>query len=264
MTHFDAHTAVIVGLGSAGRRHLRNLRTLGVERFILVRTGRSTLGEVEEAPPGTVAVRSVEAAIERGPTIAVISNPTSMHVEPAIAVAEAGCHLLIEKPVVHRLEDLSRLTEAVGRAGVTAAVGCQFRFHPLIERLRSLIGGERLGRVYAARAVYREHLPAWHPWEDHRHGYAAREDLGGGCIRTLIHAPDILRYLFGPIESASAAIARCPSLETSVPDDAASLTLGFEAGVTDLITTDGRVTGVKVGDETLHADAVILASGGFE
>jgi len=41
-------------------------------------------------------------------------------------------------------------------------------------------------------------------------------------------------------------------------------TIRFEAGVTDLITTDGRVTGVKVGDETLHADAVILASGGFE
>ncbi len=41
-------------------------------------------------------------------------------------------------------------------------------------------------------------------------------------------------------------------------------TIRFEAGVTDLVTIDGRVTGVKVGDETLHADAVILASGGFE
>lgn len=224
-------TALIVGLGSAGRRHMRNLHALGVERFVLCRSGRSTMGPVDDAPAGTVTESTIEAALSHRPTLAVISTPTALHLDPALAAAEAGCHLLIEKPVSHTLDGLERLRAAVESRGLTAAVGCQFRFHPLLESLRERLRVGRLGTVHSARAVYREYLPGWHPWEDHRRTYPAKEALGGGAIRTLIHAPDALRWLFGPIEAAHAVVSRCADLGTDVPDDAATLALGFASGV---------------------------------
>jgi predicted dehydrogenase len=190
---------LIAGLGSIGRRHLRNLRTLGEEDFLLFRTGRSTLPDDELT--GLPAETDLRRALEAKPQAVIVANPTALHLDVAIPAAEAGCHLLLEKPVSGSLDRLDELQAALQRGGGRALVGFQFRFHPGLQRLKQLLAEGAIGRVVSARATWGEYLPGWHPWEDYRKAYAARPDLGGGVVLTLCHPLDYLGWLLGEVES---------------------------------------------------------------
>src|SRR5262245_3707061 len=99
---------LLVGYGSIGRRHLTNLSALGVDDWAVVHTGRGTLPL--EAPPGARIHAELGVALRHEePTIAVIANPTSEHAASAAACLDAGCHVLLEKPVSDSTTGLDRL-----------------------------------------------------------------------------------------------------------------------------------------------------------
>ena len=94
-------------------------------------------------------------------------------------------------------------------------------------RAKRLITDGEIGRIISAHVHFGEYLPAWHPWEDYRKGYAARADLGGGVVRTQSHALDYLPWLVGKVESVWGFTARLSDLEVDV-DDTAKIGLRFE------------------------------------
>ena len=221
-------TIMICGLGSIGRRHLRNLRALGREDVVLFRTGKSTLPDDELA--GLPIEYDLDQALDRWqPEAAVISNPTALHLEVAIPTAEAGCHLLIEKPVSHSMDGMDDLREALRKGGGRVLVGYQFRFHPGLYVVKQLLEDETIGRLFSARVHWGEYLPDWHPWEDYRHSYSARSDLGGGVVLTLSHPFDYLRWLLGEVEAVTAETSGAGYLELQV-EDSAEIILTFEKG----------------------------------
>ncbi len=227
---------LICGLGSAGRRHLKNLKTLGCQPFVLYRTFRATIAdELSDPWPST---SDLEEALSYKPRVAVIANPTSKHLEVALAAARAGCHLFIEKPLSNSLAGCRELVDIVCRNRLVTMIGCQFRFHPLLLSLRRQLSEGRLGEVLGARAEWGEYLPDWHPWEDYRASYSAQSELGGGVILTLIHPLDYLMWLFGPVSETQAAIRRVPSLQTGVSDDWADITVRFAGGAIGQIHLD--------------------------
>jgi predicted dehydrogenase len=218
---------LIAGLGSIGRRHLRNLLALGERDILLYRTGHSTLpdDELAEFPVET----DLNAALAHQPDGMIVSNPTSLHLEVAIPAAEAGCHLLLEKPISHSLAGIDELQEAVARAGGQVLVGYQFRFHPGLQQISRLLVEGAIGRPLSIRAHWGEYLPGWHPWEDFRQGYSARADLGGGVILTLSHPLDYLRWLVGEVDSLWAFAGQLSDLALSV-EDTAEIGLSFANG----------------------------------
>jgi predicted dehydrogenase len=146
--------------------------------------------------------------------------------------------LLVEKPLSSSLEGCQALADVVRRRNLTAQIGCQFRFHPLLIRLREELAAGRLGQVLGARAEWGEYLPDWHPWEDYRNSYSARADLGGGVVLTLIHPLDYMYWLFGPVSDVRASIRKVPSLQTTADDDWAEITLRFDSGVIGQVHLD--------------------------
>ncbi|HEY7575693.1 MAG TPA: Gfo/Idh/MocA family oxidoreductase, partial [Thermoanaerobaculia bacterium] len=141
---------LICGLGSIGRRHLRQMRELGASRVDAYRTGRATLADAGQPWPDRV-FENLEEALAQNPDVVVVSNPTSLHVETALAAVRAGAHVLVEKPLSHRLEGVESLaTEARARERVVS-VGCNLRFHPILRRLRELISAGTLGPPTLAR-----------------------------------------------------------------------------------------------------------------
>ena len=96
-------------------------------------------------------------------------------------------------------------------------------------RARGLIQAGRLGRLISVRVHFGEYLPAWHPWEDYRKGYAARLDLGGGVLLTQCHSMDYLPWLVGAVESVWGSLARLSDLEIDV-EDTAEIGLHLENG----------------------------------
>jgi len=219
---------LIAGLGSIGRRHFRNLIALGETDLVLLRTRKATLPDDELA--GYPVETDIRDALEKHRIDGVVvANPTSLHLDVAIPAAEAGCHILLEKPVSHSLEDLDTLQKAAENYGSKILVGFQFRYHPTLNKARELIQSGVLGKVLTVHAHWGEYLPNWHPWEDYSQSYAARADLGGGVIGTLTHPLDYLRYILGEIEALWSFNGHVSPLEMDV-EDTAEIGLKFANG----------------------------------
>lgn len=219
---------LIAGLGSIGRRHMRNLLALGQTDLVLLRTHRATLPE-EDLAGYPVETDLETALVKRRPDAVIVANPTALHLDVAIPAAEAGCAILLEKPVSSSMEGLDRLRAAVERGQAKVLVGFQFRFHPSLLRARKLITEGAIGRLISGHVHFGEYLPAWHPWEDYRSGYAARSDLGGGVVLTQCHSLDYLPWLAGPVRAAWGLVGRLGDLEVDV-DDTAEIGLHFASG----------------------------------
>ncbi len=214
----DSRCIVIAGLGSVGRRHLRNLKALGWQNVVLLRTHQSTLPDDELA--GLPVETSIERALAYEPVGVIIATPTACHLEVALPAAAAGCHLLIEKPLSHTLDGIDLLQGAVRKRDVRVLVGFQFRFHPGLQTVKRLLEEDAVGAILSVHAHMGEYLPQWHPWEDYRRSYSARKDLGGGVVLTLSHPFDYVRWLVGDAVAISAFIGRRGGLEIEVEDTA--------------------------------------------
>ena len=219
---------LIAGLGSIGRRHFRNLIALGEKDIILLRSHRATLPD-DELAGYPVETDLTEALKKHKPDAVVVANPTALHLDVAIPAAQAGCHILLEKPVSNSLDRLDVLQKAAEESGSKILVGFQFRYHPTLNKARELLQAGALGQVLTVHVHWGEYLPNWHPWEDYRQGYAARADLGGGVIVTLTHPLDYLRYLLGDVESLWSFNGHLSPLEIDV-EDVAEIGLRFSSG----------------------------------
>ena len=219
---------LIAGLGSIGRRHLHNLISLGQKDIILFRTHHSTLpdDELNVFP----VEHNLDVALTCKPDAVIISNPTALHLEIAIPAAERGCALLIEKPLSNNLNRIEELKIEVEKSAARVLVGFQFRFHPGLCKIRSLLDEKAIGRVLYVRSQWSEFLPGWHLWEDYRKGYSARSDLGGGVVLTLCHPIDFLRWFFGEVEQVNAFVSKLSDLEIQV-EDCAEIILHFASGI---------------------------------
>jgi predicted dehydrogenase len=226
---------LIAGLGSIGRRHLRNLVALGEENIVLYRTGKSTLpeGELERFP----TEYTLEDALKHKPDAVIVSNPTALHLDVAIPAAQAGCHLLIEKPLSHSMERVKELHDAVHAGGGKVLIGFQFRYDPGLLRIKEWIDTDEIGTPVSVQSWWGEYLPGWHPWEDFQGTYAARDDLGGGVVLTLCHPFDYLRWIFGNVESVNARVDQVGSWNIPVEDHVNTL-LDFKSGLQGFVHLD--------------------------
>ena len=219
---------LIAGLGSIGRRHMRNLIALGETDIVLLRSHRATLSD-DELAGYPVETDLTEALKKHKPDAVIVANPTALHLDIAIPAAETGCAILLEKPISHSTERLDQLEAAVQKSGSRILVGFQFRYHPTLNKARELIQAGALGKVLTVHVHWGEYLPNWHPWEDYRQNYAARADLGGGVIVTLTHPLDYLRFILGDVESLWSYNGHISPLELDV-EDVAEIGLKFSSG----------------------------------
>lgn len=210
---------LVAGYGSIGRRHFRNLRALGREDVRLLRSGR-TPPEGFETPPDTPVYHDLDEALEQGPGVVVVANPTALHARVVQAAVDAGACVLLEKPVCSDLEEARSLKEGVDRTGGVCGMAYCFRYHPLYREMKEVVDRGLLGRVFHAHTWQASYLPDWHPWEDWRTGYAVRPELGGGVVHTLDHDLDFLRWTLGQPREVLAAAGPLSGLEVTVEDTA--------------------------------------------
>jgi predicted dehydrogenase len=216
----DRH--LVLGCGSIGRRHLRNLRALGVETLLAWDPAAERLAEaVRES--GAHAVATPESGLAEGVSACWVCSPSASHARQAIALA-GSCHLFIEKPVATTYADALAVSAAVESHGRICLVACNLRFHPGFVALKRSLDLGAIGRPLAIRTEFGQYLPDWHPWEDYRRGYSARRDLGGGIVLDDIHDLDLVRWLCGDFQEIAARRGRIGDLDLEVEvEDVASL-----------------------------------------
>jgi len=136
-----------------------------------------------------------EVLADRRVDIVNISGPNHVHAEQGIAAAEAGKHLLMEKPMVLSVEENRALRDAVAAAGVKSVVSFVLRWNPLFENLKSLLAAGAVGELFYVEVDYWHGIsPAWYGgWEwAHKRETGGSTMLLGGC-----HAADALRWFAG-------------------------------------------------------------------
>ena len=219
---------VVVGCGSIGKRHIKNLRALGAREVFACDLRPDRRAEVEAAF-GIETVESLDAAWAKKPDAIVIASPTARHIPLALEAAERGAHLFVEKPLASVWDGVERLIELARQKELVALVACNMRFHPGLVTVKRLLVEKSVGRIIAARVEVGQYLPDWHPWEDYRQSYSARTDLGGGVILDAIHEIDYIRWLVGEVTGVFCLAGKLSDLEIDT-EDSAALLLHFANG----------------------------------
>ncbi|WP_406452219.1 Gfo/Idh/MocA family oxidoreductase [Streptomyces sp. NBC_01622] len=206
----------VVGFGWMGRVHTQAYAR--VPHHFPQLTVRPQLVSVAEDVPG----RAEQAAEQFGfasttrdwrevvadPRVQAVSitAPNFLHREIGVAMAEAGKHIWIEKPVGLSTADASAVSDAVTKAGVQGAVGFNYRNAPAVEAARDLIASGELGtvthirvRLFSDYAAHPDGALTWR-YELERGGHGVLGDLAS-------HGADLARHLLGDITSLAADTA---------------------------------------------------------
>ncbi len=218
----------IVGLGNIGRRHLRILKDIRPDIEIRLVPSRGKNFVAEGFDPGSMF--SIEEAVRAGVQAAIIASPAVSHVEQARILARAGVHLLVEKPVSDRVENVGALLTDVASAGVVGLVGYVLRYDPAARRFSEMVGQGVAGERLNIRVECRSYLPTWRPGLDYRESVSALRELGGGVLLELSHELDYIRWFFGESSSVRAHLYNSGFLGVDV-EECADLILTGEKGV---------------------------------
>ena len=228
--------ALIVGLGSIGRRHARNWAALRLGPLAICRQTNRT--QPEGLGVDAAIYHDLEEALEREqPDIVIVTNPSRFHIDTANAAIGAGADVLIEKPLGDSTRGVAELLNRADWLERKLMVGYNLRFHPGLARLKQLVQQNVIGRVVSSRAEVGEYLPDWHPWENYRQSYSGSRQLGGGAVLTFSHELDALCWLLGPPKTITALTAHASSLEIDT-EDVAEIGLEFETGAIGWVHVD--------------------------
>lgn len=212
----------LFGLGSIGKRYARLLMHGFPEHSLFAfRSGMGTENEM-----GIKELHLWEEVDRLKPDVALIANPTFLHIETAIKCARRGIHLFIEKPICGDAEGLSELRNLVKRRRLTAYVAYVLRFHPTLIELKMRLRG---CTIYHANVRCSSFLPEWREGIDHMQTYSAYREKGGGAILELSHEFDYIGYLFNKIVKISGR-AGTTGLVTDDAEDWADALVEHEGG----------------------------------
>ncbi|HEV8291571.1 MAG TPA: Gfo/Idh/MocA family oxidoreductase, partial [Tepidisphaeraceae bacterium] len=240
----------LIGCGKVGGLHAGALATLPESMLVAVCDSSVERAEAFGARYGGRAFRDVARMIrESGAEAVFVCTPHPLHAEPAVLAAEAGLHVMVEKPMAASLSDCDAMLRATQKSGVRLAVMSQRRFYEPVQRIKTAIEAGKIGQPilglflmfsWRDRAYYESD-----PWR----GKWATEG-GGVLVNQSPHQLDLLRWFMGDSEEISGRWANLnhPYIEV---DDTAVATLKFRNGglgsiVTSLSQKPGLFTKVHV------------------
>ena len=186
--------------------------------------------------------------------VVYIASPNALHAEQTVRAAQAGKHVLVEKPMALSVDDARRMIDACDAAGVRLGVGFHLRAHEGHQRLRSLVADGALGRVAFAHADWcrgvrgqeapppRSGLQAW--WDD-------PSLIGAGAfMATGVHCADLLRYVLNDdVTEVSAVSDATPEKPL---EELVTLALRFKSGVIATVLTGRRTPDYERNDVTVY------------
>ena len=214
------YRTLVVGCGSIGRRHARNLKSLGVQQLGFCDTTPEALQECRKTLGGEIFSDYAEALQKFKPEIVLICTPPVYHVEEALAALQARAHVFIEKPLSHESSGIQTLISEARHRDRVVQIGYNLRFHPGLRILKDLVDSGKLGRVLWLSVEAGQYLPDWRPWQHYRDSYSGRHELGGGIILDGSHELDYICWLLGRPTEVTCRAEHLSSLDVDVEDSA--------------------------------------------
>ncbi len=211
---------LVIGSGSVGKRHARNLHALGC-RISSTDPRGDRLAELAAETPVVSQFATVEEALRAGTDYAgaVVGSPPSVHVAQTKVCLAAGIPVLLEKPVAPSLEDAADLATAARASAVPVLLGYTWRWWPPLRRVHELLAAQAVGPLRYVQFHMSAHLADWHPWERYQDFFMASQALGGGALLDESHWIDLALWLFGLPTLLSARIEKLSDLAIDSDDN---------------------------------------------
>ena len=222
-------SVLIVGYGSIGERHTRNLRQLGITRLYVCDPDSSRREHASKTFDAVTFSNFEEAITSCLPTAVAICTPPDMHVPQAIDSLSRGAHVFVEKPLSNDLQRIDELLREAVEGNKIIQVGYNWRFSRSLKKVESLLESGKIGGVLSARAEIGQYLPDWHPSQDYRQSYTADASRGGGIILDSTHEIDYLFWLLGEVTHVYCMSGTLSDLEVKA-EDTAEITMRFASG----------------------------------
>ncbi|MFZ9380241.1 MAG: Gfo/Idh/MocA family protein [Ilumatobacteraceae bacterium] len=192
------HRFLVVGSGSAGRRHARALRDLYPRSIISVVKRSSSEQPLESLHERDISVvHSLKDGISSSPTFVVIASPATMHLADLDQLSNYCTTFLLEKPIAASASDGQRVHDLVTAKGLRVTVGHHLRFSDTPLAFMGCLKKQDRSVPNSISLSYGQHLRHWRPGVSADQSVTARKDLGGGVLRELSHEIDAVNFLAG-------------------------------------------------------------------
>lgn len=216
---------LVVGLGSMGKRRVRNLQFLK-ERDIVGFDPRADRRAETAEKYGIQVFGSFEDAMALQPDALVISTPPELHFQYAKQAIEAGKHFFSEVGV--GTEGIDPLIQMTKGKSLVAAPSCTLRFHPLVAMIKNVVDSGELGNILTFSSHSGQYLPDWHPWESYEDFWVSKRQTGA-CREQFVLEAIWLTWILGPIQAISCFKNKLTTLDTDI-DDSYQMIVRLEKG----------------------------------
>jgi len=225
---------LIVGLGSMGKRRIRNLQYLQAGELVGCDT-RADRREEAATRYGVETVAGLDEGFARQPDAVIISTPPDLHVVCAREAARRGLHFFTEAGVMD--EGIDEVLALLRRQpGVVGVPSCTMRYQAGPRAIKAAVKAGTVGTALSFVYQSGQYLPDWHPWEDYRTFYVSRRATGA-CREIVPFELVWLTDVLGPIRSVTAFRGKLSDLETDI-DDVYQCLLEFVSGVRGVLQVD--------------------------
>jgi len=224
----------IVGCGMIANFHARAIGDTPGAKLVACYDAVSAAAERLAASTGCKAYPKLEAMLaDPAVDVVTIGTPSGAHLEPAVAAAQAGKHVIVEKPLEITLRRCDAIIDACAKAGVALSTIFPSRFHESSIEIKRAVEGGRFGRLTVGDAFVK-----WYRTQQYYDSGAWRGtwelDGGGALINQAIHSVDLLLWLMGPVAEVRAQTGLLAHQRIAV-EDVAMATLRFANGAMGII-----------------------------
>ena len=217
----------IVGFGNIGRRHAAHIVHNPETTLVSVCDIKDSVGAT--LPDGVPLYAGIDEMLRRNETdVLCVCTPNYLHEPHAIAGIEAGCHVVVEKPMAISVASCERMIAAAEQHNRIIFAIKQNRYNPPVQEVKKLMAAQELGKIYMLQVnCFWNRGDAYYTESDWR----GKKDKDGGCLFTQFsHFVDILYYLNGPIQNTEGLIANFAHLHNTEVEDTGSFVMKAENG----------------------------------
>ena len=217
-------SVLIVGTGSIGQRHARLLCERPELEVWICDIDRKCLDECRKVAPRARPIDNYETAMQQHPDAVFVCTPHALHKPMAVRAAQAGCHVMCEKPLAGTVTDAQQIVDAVEQNGKVLQVGYVARLHPAIRRLQELVQSGQLGTLVGGRVMVGTYFTLM---ASRRRFAQPQENV---LVLDYTHEPDYLSLLFGQVQRVSAESATLGKLPLMQSPNIFSIIMRYESG----------------------------------
>ena len=245
---------LVVGTGSIGRRHIEVLQSIGRHDVGICELDKNNADEAAQKYAIDEVYYDLDDALKSGFDVVIVCTPNAYHADASVAAMEAGCDVLVEKPIASSIADAWQIVTVSERTGRTVMVGYTLRVYPGLREIKDLIDSGRLGKPVSVRVNLNAAVTLVLNKSDYRKSY----ETGGGIIYDYSHEIDYLRYLFGEIIRYACFVDSQVKKELSC-DDVAEIILQYESDTIasihmDYVLDGGRTLDIVCEKGRMHYD----------